>query len=88
MKPRGTANKLRRTVHKPRAKEEPSNQFPLSQQGDHNARQGPLNTTSPTASGHQMFAWIVSLLKRKTSKILNVIINHTLLRKTTDLFGY
>ena len=33
------------TVYKPQCKEKQSNQLPLSQQGDHNARHDPLYTT-------------------------------------------
>ena len=45
MAPRGRANKPRQTVHKPQTKDKQSNQLPLPHQGDHNARQDPLNAT-------------------------------------------
>ena len=40
------ANKQWQSGHKPPTKEKQSNQLSLPQQGDHNARQDPVNTTT------------------------------------------
>ena len=54
MTTRGRANIPWQTVHKPQTKEKQSNQLPLPHQGDHNARQDPLNTTISQRTGQNM----------------------------------
>ena len=45
MTPGGKTNTPRQTVHKSRTKENQINRRPLPQQGDHNSRPDPVNTT-------------------------------------------